>query len=484
MIENPTIAKLTATVALELPTDIDLTFLVSNTSQLKDFGVENNHITHIESSFADSKSLSIINKYPGVLAVRSIEKDTELSWNDLEKLRLDGCKIIKHIRKDKKDRIALLDLVGNKRAVEAILEGMLLGNYQFDKYKSDKSKLELPVCEILVVSPALTACELVDLNNLSQAVFHTRDLVNEPNRNQSATDLANKIVEFSKEAGFTVDVYNKSKIEALKFGGLLAVNSGSEEPPTFSVLEWKPKNAINSQPYLLVGKGVVFDTGGVNIKTLGMADMKCDMAGAAAVIGTFYAVAKNNLPIHIVGLIPATDNRPGKNAYVPGDVITMHNGKMVEVLNTDAEGRMILADALSYGERFNPLVTIDLATLTGSAAAAIGSAAAVCMGNADDSYFNNLLSAGFEANEKLVRFPFWDEYGKMIESKVGDIKNIGGKEAGSITAGKFLEHFVKSPFIHIDIAGPAFIESGSGYHSAGATGYGVRLLYRYFSELK
>ena len=284
MIENPTIAKLTATVALELPTDIDLTFLVSNTSQLKDFGVENNHITHIESSFADSKSLSIINKYPGVLAVRSIEKDTELSWSDLEKLRLDGCKIIKHIRKDKKDRIALLDLVGNKRAVEAILEGMLLGNYQFDKYKSDKSKLELPVCEILVVSPALTACELVDLNNLSQAVFHTRDLVNEPNRNQSATDLANKIVEFSKEAGFTVDVYNKSKIEALKFGGLLAVNSGSEEPPTFSVLEWKPKNAINSQPYLLVGKGVVFDTGGVNIKTLGMADMKCDMAGAAAVM--------------------------------------------------------------------------------------------------------------------------------------------------------------------------------------------------------
>jgi leucyl aminopeptidase len=208
------------------------------------------------------------------------------------------------------------------------------------------------------------------------------------------------------------------------------------------------------------------------------------MAGGAAVAGILYAVSKNRLPIHVIGLIPATDNRPGKNAYVPGDVITMHNGKMVEVLNTDAEGRMILADALSYGDRYNPLVTIDLATLTGSAAAAIGSAAAVCMGNADDSYFNELLEAGFVANEKLVRFPFWDEFGKMIESKVADIKNIGGKEAGAITAGKFLEHFVKAPFIHIDIAAPAFLDSASGYLPSGGTGYGVRLLYQYFSKLK
>ncbi len=484
MIKNPTIAKLTATVASELPKGIDTAFIVQTSSQLKAFELQTSHIQYIEERIADKKPLSFISKYPGTTAVRAVEASDSILPVKLQKLREDGCKIVKHIKKEKSAQVALFDLVGNKEALVAILEGMLLGNYQYDRYKSDQASCEVPVSEILVVSSALSARELADINNLALAVFYTRDMVNQPNRDQSPTQFSEHIVELSEEAGFTVEVYNKSKIEALKFGGLLAVNSGSEEPPTFSVLEWKPENAINSQPYLLVGKGVVFDTGGVNIKTSGMVDMKCDMAGAAAVVGTFYAVAKNNLPVHIIGLIPATDNRPGKNAYVPGDVITMHNGKMVEVLNTDAEGRMILADALSYGDRYNPLITIDLATLTGSAMAAIGSAAAVCMGNANDSYFNDLLEAGFATNEKLVRFPFWDEYGKMIESKVGDIKNIGGKEAGAITAGKFLEHFVKSPYIHIDIAGPAFIDSAMNYIPAGGTGYGVRLLYQYFSKLK
>lgn len=484
MIENPKITKLTASVAIELPKEIDTVFIINTASQLKDFNVQSSHISYLEERILEKKSLNFINLYPGTLAVREIKRDTEITHSYLQKLREDGCKIIKHIKKEKKDQLALIDLVGDKNCLVSMLEGMLLGNYQYDRYKSNRLDCEVPVCEILVVSPSLTACELKEIHNLVQAVFHTRDLVNEPNRNQSATQFGERVTELSKEAGFSVDVYNKSKIEALKFGGLLAVNSGSEEPPTFSVLEWKPKNAINLQPYLLVGKGIVFDTGGVNIKTGGMADMKCDMAGGAAVAGLFYAVAKNELPVHIIGLVPATDNRPGKNAYVPGDVITMHNGKTVEVLNTDAEGRMILADALSYGERFNPLITIDLATLTGSAAVAIGSVAAVCMGNADDSYFNDLIEAGYATNEKLVRFPFWEEYGKMVESKVADIKNIGGKEAGAISAGKFLEHFVKSPYIHIDIAGPAFIETANNYLPAGGTGYGVRLLYQYFSKLK
>ena len=484
MIENPTIAKLTASVALELPKGIEIAYIVNSAKQLSDFQIQESLINHIEERFNDKKSLAFVNKYPGVVAAREIKSDATIDNAYLQKLREDGNTIVKKYRSEKSEKFAVVDLVGDKKATLALIEGILLGNYQYDKYKSDKTALELPVCEILVVSPNTSACELKDLNNLAQAVFHTRDLVNEPHRNQSATQFADRIVELSKEAGFTVDVYNKSKIEALKFGGLLAVNSGSEEPPTFSVLEWKPENAKNSQPYLLVGKGVVFDTGGVNIKTISMTDMKCDMAGAAAVVGILYAVAKNELPYHIIGLIPATDNRPGKNAYVPGDVITMHNGKTVEVLNTDAEGRMILADALSYGDRYNPLLTIDLATLTGSAAAAIGSPAAVCMGNAAEVHFENLKTAGFETNEKLVQFPFWDEYGKMIESKVADMKNIGGKEAGAITAGKFLEHFVKAPYIHIDIAAPAFLDAASGYIPAGGTGYGVRLLYQFFSNLK
>lgn len=484
MIQNPTIAKLTATVAIELPQGIDSAYIVNSAKQLQDYKLQQGHIDHLQERFDDKKTLAFVNQYPGVVAAREIKTDALVDNNYLQKLREDGTKIVKKFRAEKRAKFALIDLIGDKKATLAIIEGILLGNYQYHKYKSDKTALENPVTEILVVSPSLSARELSEVNNLAQAVFHARDLVNEPHRDQSATQLSERIIELSKESGFTVDVYNKSKIEALKFGGLLAVNSGSEEPPTFSVLEWKPKNAKNSQPYLLVGKGVVFDTGGVNIKTVSMTDMKCDMAGAAAVAGILYAVSKNELPIHVIGLIPATDNRPGKNAYVPGDVITMHNGKTVEVLNTDAEGRMILADALSYGERFNPLLSIDLATLTGSAAAAIGSPAAVCMGNADDVHFTNLKNAGFETNEKLVQFPFWDEYGKMIESKVADLKNIGGKEAGAITAGKFLEHFVKAPYIHIDIAAPAFIDAPSGYLPAGGTGYGVRLLYQFFSNLK
>jgi leucyl aminopeptidase len=182
-------------------------------------------------------------------------------------------------------------------------------------------------------------------------------------------------------------VFNKAKITSLKMGGLLSVNLGSMEPPTFSIMEYKPRNAKNKQPVILVGKGVVYDTGGLSLKPTpnSMDMMKCDMAGSAAVAGTMYAIAKAKLPVHVIGLVPATDNRPGENAYVPGDVITMYNGLTVEMLNADAEGRMILADALAYAQKYNPKLVIDLATLTGAAVAAIGTSGIVAMGTADES---------------------------------------------------------------------------------------------------
>jgi leucyl aminopeptidase len=206
------------------------------------------------------------------------------------------------------------------------------------------------------------------------------------------------------------------------------------------------------------------------------------MGGAACMAATIYLAAVQKLPIHLIGLIPATDNRPGLNAYAPGDVITMYDGTSVEVLNTDAEGRMILADALAYSNKYNPALVIDAATLTGAALRAIGTKASVIMGNASDDNFSQLEAAGNEVHERVVRFPFWDDYAKEIKSSIADLKNLGGPNAGMITAGKFLEHFVKSPYIHMDIAGPAWLDAKEDYRTQGGTGAGVRLLYTFLKN--
>jgi leucyl aminopeptidase len=208
------------------------------------------------------------------------------------------------------------------------------------------------------------------------------------------------------------------------------------------------------------------------------------MAGAACMAGTIYAAALNQLDVHLIGLIPATDNRPGGNAYTPGDVITMYDGTTVEVLNTDAEGRMILADALAYSNKLNPELVIDAATLTGAAVVAIGTKASCLMGNADQKVMNALIESGLDVHERLVQLPFWDEYYDEMKSSIADLKNIGGRYAGMITAGKFLEHFVKSPYVHLDIAGPSFLEAAQDYKGKGGTGVGIRLLMNYLQNYK
>jgi leucyl aminopeptidase len=308
--------------------------------------------------------------------------------------------------------------------------------------------------------------------------------VNEPLSYLTAQTLSKEIEALGSKNGFKVEVFNKKKIEALKMGGILAVNRGSQDPPTFSILEYKSAQAKNSEPIVLVGKGVVYDTGGMSLKpTAGSMDsMKSDMGGAAAVIGAINAAAKAELPIHVIGLIPATDNRPGENAYVPGDVVKMYDGSTVEVLNTDAEGRMLLADALAYAKNYKPKVVVDLATLTGAAAMAIGRFGVVAMGTAGDQEFSKLDLAGKECYERVAHFPFWDEFDELLKSTIADQKNIGGREAGAITAGKFLEHFTDYPWIHVDIAGPAFLNSSDHYRSQGGTGVGVRLMYQFLKS--
>ena len=285
-------------------------------------------------------------------------------------------------------------------------------------------------------------------------------------------------------AGFDTEIFNKDKIRDLKMGGLLAVNQGSIDPPTFSVLTWRPAEAKNKKPIILVGKGVVYDTGGLSLKPTkdSMDFMKCDMAGGATVAAVLYFAARCNLSLYLIALVPSTDNRPDGNAYAPGDVIVMHSGKTVEVLNTDAEGRLILADALSYAKGFDPELVIDVATLTGAAAMAIGHHGIVGMGNASEETLLALKIAGEKVCERVVEFPLWEQYGESIKSDIADIKNIGAREGGAITAGKFLEHFVDYPWIHLDIAGPAFLNASDHYRTKGGTGSGVRLLIDFLSQ--
>jgi len=269
----------------------------------------------------------------------------------------------------------------------------------------------------------------------------------------------------------------------LKMGGLLAVNRGSIDPPTFNILEWKPKNATNKKPVVLVGKGVVFDTGGLSLKPTAksMDFMKSDMAGAAVVAATLYAAAKSKLPIHVIGLIPATDNRPDGNAYVPGDVITMFDGTTVEIMNTDAEGRLILADALTYAKKYSPELVIDIATLTGSAVSIASSHAIVGMGNSE-KHLNKIKEIGNETFERIIEVPLWEEYAKPLKSTIADLNNLGTREGQTTIAGKFLEHFTDYNWIHLDSAGVSFRFEKDNYLPVGGTGYGTRLLFNFLKK--
>jgi leucyl aminopeptidase len=394
-----------------------------------------------------------------------------------EELRVAGAKIQAMIAETVND----IAITGKEKAVLNLAEGIALSNYQFNKFFTKPKSNSL---QTILVNDEISEEKIEELNNTIKAVFWARTAVNTPVSHLNAIQLSEEVVSLGKEAGFSVQVLEKTQIESLKMGGLLAVNKGSIDPPTFTIAEYKPKKPTNKKPIVLVGKGVVYDTGGLSLKpTPGSMDtMKSDMAGAAAVVGAIYLAALQKLKLHIIVLIPATDNRPGENAYTPGDVITMFDGTTVEVLNTDAEGRMILADALAYAGKFDPEVVIDAATLTGAAVRAIGTEASIIMGNAKDAYFESLEKAGNETHERVVRFPFWDDYKEHMKSKIADLKNIGSANAGMISAGKFLEHFCKAPYIHMDVAGPTWLDSKESYRGIGGTGAGVRLLYQFFKS--
>ncbi len=392
-----------------------------------------------------------------------------------EKLRIAGAKIASSLKTKKQTSVAIENTLTSTESLLAVIEGLALASYEFIKYFSDK-KDKVLLQEIIVAGKVVDDKELEEITHVIHGTFISRDLVNEPVQYLTARRLSKEIEKLSREAGFSFEYFGKKKIESLKMGGLLGVNQGSLEEPTFNILEWKPTKAKNKKPLVLVGKGVVYDTGGSSLKTsAGMEQMKGDMAGAAAVVGSIYAIAKSKLPYHVVGLIPATDNRIDNTSIVPGDILTTYSGKTVEVLNTDAEGRLILADALHYASKYNPELVIDLATLTGAAVVAIGEMGIVGMEKNASEQFAVLEESGWNVYERLVKFPLWEEYAEFIKSNIADIKNIGGPMAGAITAGKFLEHFTSYPWIHLDLSN-ALISNNKHYLTSLGTGAGTRLL--------
>ncbi|MFK8006879.1 MAG: M17 family metallopeptidase [Saprospiraceae bacterium] len=418
------------------------------------------------------------------VVVQFLKKGNNASYHK-EDVRLAGNEILQTLSNYKVSKVEILNQCKENNALEYV-EGMALGNYQFLKYFKDRKEKENPLQEIKINKSAASEKEVKDLVSVLEGTCEARDLVNEPFSFLTAPQFSKEIQKIGKASGFSVQVFDKKKIEQMKMGGILAVNLGSIDPPRFNILTWKPKNAKNKQPIVLVGKGIVYDTGGLSLKPTAnsMDFMKCDMGGAATVVGAMSAISKAKLPLHVIALVPSTDNRPGLNAYAPGDVITMYDGTTVEVLNTDAEGRLVLADALHYAKKYKPELVMDFATLTGAAARAIGEDGVCFMGTADKKVKNDLEESGLDVYERLVEFPLWREYGEQMKSNIADLKNLGGPAAGMITAGKFLEHFTggEYPWVHFDIAGPAYLKAANGYRTKEGTGVGVRLMFDFLKK--
>lgn len=459
--------------------------LLTDTKNLGEFDLQREAVKYVTDLLDGDTPQAVINQY-GLVLYFYLVKPKNTDWQTAEMLRKAGADYAGQLGRAKASVVVIDNRIGNPEAAINIAQGMALASYQFLKYRTDRDKLQSKLDTISFAKGSISPAQLEQLSVLTDAIYKARTLVNEPLSYLSAEQLSTEIKALGREAGFKVTVLNKAKIEAEGMGGLLAVNRGSIDPPTFSIMEYKPAKARNKQPIVLVGKGIVYDTGGLSLKPTpnSMDRMKSDMSGAALVSAAIYAVARLELPLHVIALVPATDNRPGENAYVPGDVIQMYSGTTVEVLNTDAEGRMVLGDALHWAKRYKPELVMDFATLTGAASAAVGEHGMVCMGTAGEEVKQALNESGLREYERLVEYPLWDEYGDQIKSDVADIKNVGGPTGGAITAGKFLEKFTDYPWMHFDIAGVSFATGKKGYITTGGTAFGLRMLLDFLTNYK
>ncbi len=454
----------------EVPKNKSCIFLIRNEKDCKKHDFSKSLEESIYKAFSDKKNKIFVELSDCKNFVLAVPCD------DDEKLRKLGAELYKNIQNE---QVECLDIKGNKISEQnyfSLLEGLLLSSYNFDKYKKSKSETKIMV---YVDEKQLSKQKVEELQILIEATSLTKTLVNEPVNFMDSLKFSEVATEMGKIYGFKTEILNKKQIETLKMGGLLGVNKGSETPPTFNIFTYKPKNPKNKKPLVLVGKGVMFDTGGYSLKISGyMSNMKSDMGGGVGVLGAICAIAGNKLPYHVIGLVPATDNKISSNALVVDDVITTMDGTTVEVQNTDAEGRLVLCDALTYAKKYNPELVIDMATLTGASVAITGDFGIAMAGNSQKD-MDELKKCGDEVYERLIQLPFWEEFEDLLKSDIADLKNIGGKIGGATTAGKFLEHFTDYPWIHLDIAGIAFVESPKNYWQSGGTSAPVRLIYNF-----
>jgi leucyl aminopeptidase len=447
--------------------------------------ISKEEILFLKEKLADKKSgIITINRYAYQLFFYQLKTEKKAAYEIWEDLRKTGNKLVVLCDEYKTTSATLVSDTLNSFELKATVEGILLSVYQFLKFKSETEEVSHSLKKVYILAKNISEKQLEETKKLSESVCICRDFVNEPVCNLNSEVFTHDVIKLFNPTGAKVDILNKTKIEALKMNGLLSVNKGSVDPPAFVIIEWKPATAKNKKPIVLVGKGLMFDTGGINVKIgNNMETMKCDMAGGAAVVSAMHAIVSAKLPVYVVGLVPVTDNRPSGNSLVPGDIITYSNGTTVEVLNSDAEGRLILADGIIYAAKYKPQLIITIATLTGAAHAAIGGYGIVGMQQDAGKHFSQIQSTGNDVFERIVEFPFWEDYNELIKSEIADIKNIGGPVGGAITAGKFLAHFTKFPFIHLDIAGPAFNDKKDSYRGLGGSGVGVRLFYEFIKRM-
>ena len=399
-------------------------------------------------------------------------------------LRRAAASAVRHLQATGAHRVALAP--GWRSGEQALLdmqaqvEGALLGAYCFEKYKSHHDGAEGGIDELHFLAEGSEAAGLNSAlqhgHILAQATNFARDLINEPPNVLTPGELASRAEAMARETGLECEIFDRPRMQELGMGGLLAVSQGSAEPPKFIILRYRGAPDSAEAGIGLVGKGITFDTGGISIKpAASMDEMKGDMGGAAAVIGAMQAIARLKPAINVTALVPTTENMPGGGAYRPGDILKILNGKTIEIVNTDAEGRLILADALSYGAQIGLSPMIDVATLTGGVMVALGAVMAGIFTN-DEALGEELVAAGRSVGEKYWIMPMDDEYREQIKSEVADIKQTGGRGASAITAAKILEHFVgEAKWAHLDIAGVSYSEK-KPYQEKGGTGVAVRTL--------
>ena len=396
-------------------------------------------------------------------------------------------KAVKQLEKSKTDRVAILTAGLNKTVPpevlgQCIVEGAMLASYKFNKYKTDNDDDENNIKDIYIVIMDDSISD--DINRgisigsaLADGTIIARDLVNEPSNILTPEAMADKAVEIAGKHGLEIEILEKEDIEKLGMGSFLGVTQGSDEPPKLIVIKYfggdKDDDVLG-----LVGKGLTFDSGGISIKpSSGMDEMKGDMGGAAAVLGAMNVIGVLKPKVNVIAVVGACENMPSGKAYKPGDILTTMDGKTIEVLNTDAEGRLVLIDCITYTLKQGATKLVDLATLTGACVVALGNTASALISN-DDEFVERVKAAAGNAGEKVWQLPSYPEYKEQIKSDIADLKNTGGREAGTITAGLFLGEFVgENPWVHIDIAGTSMITNDKSGLVKGATGVGVRTLY-------